>query len=68
MSNKFNLLNNHNNIPFNKCNSICQKNYSSSNCSKKQNFINSLLVVEKFLCCSQKACNLYKIFNFFNHF
>ena len=51
-------------------------NYSNTKCicpkckkyCKKNNLIESLFCVENFLCSSQKACNIYKLYCLFNFF
>jgi hypothetical protein len=62
------MFNNYNcyNKCFNCCNPICSKNcLYFKKCVKKGSALDSLCCVERFLCNSQKACNLYKIFCFF---
>lgn len=52
------------NTYMNNYNHICyQKN---TNTCKKTDFFDSLFCVEKFLCCTQKACKISKFINFFN--
>ena len=46
------------------CHPNCK--FKNKNCIRNGSAINSLLCVEKFLCCSQKACNFYKLLKFFN--
>lgn len=44
----------------------CKKCCLNKNkCNQNINFLDSLYCVENFLCNSQKACTLYKIFSFF---
>lgn len=65
-SNKF--CNNRTNNFNNNCNNICPKGcncYNFKKCVKKGSVLDSLYCVENFLCCSQKACNLYKLICFF---
>lgn len=51
----------------NNCNSNCYP-VCSKKCIQKGSPLDSLYCVEKFLCNTQKACNLFKFYCFFNRF
>lgn len=40
--------------------------FKNQGCIRKETALDSLFCVEKFLCCSQKACNFCKLIRFFN--
>lgn len=67
-------FNNKFNYPYHNCCNKSNTNYlkkfncshcCSNNCIRKGSVINSLFCVENFLCNTQKACSIYKIFSFF---
>lgn len=57
----------HHNCNCNSCSNNCYP-VCSKKCIKKGSPLDSLFCVENFLCNTQKTCNLFKFYCFFNNF